>query len=564
MRLRCAFMLVILCLAPSFTATAAVPVWTGESNQVDAELGGGAPAGDVNGDGFGDIIVSAPLYDGPYQDGGRAWVYFGSPSGLSPTAGWTASGDQAFCKFGSAVASAGDVNRDGYDDVLVSAPFHGGTHYVGEGRVYLFLGGPSGPSTSPDWMAEGGQYSAEMGFGLASAGDVNGDGYDDVIVGAHGYQGAAGEWEGEAMVFLGGPAGLSPTPVWTVTGGLADSNFGMAVASAGDVNHDGYDDVLVGAPCYGDPQGGPLSGGRAFFYLGSPSGPLTTPAWQAGPGQRYASYGGVQGAGDLNGDGYDDIMVGAPKFDSNGRGDEGRVFVYFGYATGPSAAPSQVLRTGEGGAWFGYSLGRAGDVNHDGYSDVIVGAPLGRFNLTHEGWAIVVMGSPAGLETDEGWYEHGCQAECYYGGGVSSAGDINGDGFADILVGAPGYDDGEVDEGRACVYCGPGLGDPTSSAPAAPSHLAGPERLKCPNPLCAGDEIIYTLERPARADLEVWDLSGRLVTRLATVGSPGTHSVIWPATDDAGREIPRGVYFVRFTSDRSSIARRFVLLGRRR
>jgi hypothetical protein len=520
--------------------TNASPAWIGESNQAGAEYGQtAASAGDVNGDGYGDVIVGAPLYDASWQDGGRAYLYLGSPNGLSTTPSWVVNGDQAFCKFGWTVAGAGDVNRDGYDDILVSAPFHGGTHAAGEGRVYLYLGGPSGPSTVPSWVAEGGQYAAELGCGLAGAGDVNGDGYADVIMGAHLYDGPGGVDEGRALVYLGGPAGLSSTPVWTAGSGLAGSLFGWSVSSAGDVNHDGYDDVVVGAVLYGDSEGGPQSGGRAFLYLGSPSGPGTSPAWQTGPGQQGAYYGFcVAAAGDINADGYDD-----------------EVFVFQGGSEGLPLSASAVLRTSNNGAWFGYSVAGAGDVNEDGYDDVIVGVPLDHHAYSHEGSALIFLGSAGGLDLEPPWISYGGQAECYFGSAVAIVRSVNGD----VLVTAMGYDDPESDEGRACLYLGPDCGMP-SSAPVASAGEAA--LLELENPFSPGGPIACRIDRARSAVLGLWDSSGRLVFRTKLSGE-GAHTVRWTAVDQCGRPVPSGVYFAGLDTARSRIVRKFVLIATR-
>ena len=114
----------------------------------------------------------------------RALVYLGSPSGLGTSPAWTASADQD-ANFGIAVASAGDVNGDGFSDIIVGAPAYDNTQ-TGQGRAFLYLGSPSGPGTAPAWMAEGDGARAQLGSSVATAGDVNGDGYSDVIIGAPG------------------------------------------------------------------------------------------------------------------------------------------------------------------------------------------------------------------------------------------------------------------------------------------------------------------------------------------------------------------------------------------
>ncbi len=171
--------------------------WSAEGDQVLAHMGFSvAAAGDVNGDGFGDVIVGAERYDNGQVDEGRAFAYYGSASGLGAVPAWTAEGDQSLALFGSAVATAGDVNGDGYSDVLIGARLYDGGQ-IDEGAAFLFLGSASGldrngtrPSGSPsnaDWRAEGDQPGSLAGTSVSTAGDVNGDGYFDVLVGAPGF-----------------------------------------------------------------------------------------------------------------------------------------------------------------------------------------------------------------------------------------------------------------------------------------------------------------------------------------------------------------------------------------
>ena len=441
--------------------------WTAESDQVGAEFGYSvATAGDVNGDGYGDVIVGADRYGNGQTDEGRAFVWFGSASGLGANgtpanANWTAESDQASAWFGCSVATAGDVNGDGYGDVIVGASSYSNDQ-TNEGRAFVYHGSASGLSTTANWIAESDQALSQYGASVATAGDVNGDGYGDVIVGAYKYSNDQ-PGEGRVFVYHGSPTGLSPTANWTAESNQASAFFGGSVSTAGDVNGDGYADVIVGADGY---DNGQTDEGRAFVWLGSASGlgANGTPAnadWTAEGDQDGASFGySVATAGDVNGDGYSDVIVGAHCY-NNGQTEEGRAFVWFGSASGLGAngTPANAAWTAEGdqdGAVFGTCVATAGDVNGDGYSDVIVGAPDYNNGQTDEGRAFVYHGSASGLSALPNWTAESNQANAHFGGSVATAGDVNGDGYADVIVGAPDYDYGQTDEGGAFVYYGNG------------------------------------------------------------------------------------------------------------
>ena len=267
--------------------------------------------------------------------------------------------DQADAFLGYALSPRpGDADGDGYDDLLAGAYQwdRGGTNDVG--AAFLYRGGPAGLEAEPSWMQEGENPGNELGGSLSFAGDVNGDGYDDAIVGAYLF---GFDDRGRAYLYLGGPDGLSATAVWTYDG-TAQDQLGMGVGAAGDVNGDGYDDVLVGA--YSADAGGD-DAGRVLLFLGSPGGLAAAPSWEW-IGDEVDGYAGgtVAAAGDVNGDGSGDFAVGVVSFESlvapNGKV---RVFhgppregpsvtlVPFEIAAGLSAAPlASFLDPASGGA----------------------------------------------------------------------------------------------------------------------------------------------------------------------------------------------------------------------
>ncbi len=243
----------------SATSPSVTANWTAESDQVNAWFGiNVASAGDVNGDGYSDVIVGSPNFSNGQTSEGRAFVFYGSASGLSLSFNWTAESDQANALFGQSVAAAGDVNGDGFSDVIVGAPnFDNGQ--TDEGRAYVFNGSSSGLSVIATWTAEIDDPSASFGRSVASAGDVNGDGYSDVIVGIPYYGGADA---GMTLVYHGSATGPNTSANNLVVGLNAGDNFGYSVSGAGDLNADGYSDVIVGAKSWN-------TFGAAFFYFGN-------------------------------------------------------------------------------------------------------------------------------------------------------------------------------------------------------------------------------------------------------------------------------------------------------
>ncbi len=426
-------------------------VWTTSSEVEGADYGVAvSTAGDVNGDNYDDVIIGAARDQESIYREGVALVFHGSGSGLNTTASWIAGGGQQGAQFGFAASAAGDVNGDGYDDVIVGAPEHT-VIQAKEGRVYLFYGSALGLSTAPDWIYEGEVKNGYLGYAVGAAGDVNGDGYDDVIAGARWYSNGETN-EGAALVFYGSASGPGTEPDWSLEGNQAGAGLGHSVSTAGDVNGDGYDEVVVGAPFY---DSGLTNEGAAWLFYGSAGGLSATLGWSAVGGQEEARLGAaVSTAGDLNGDGLSEVIIGAPYYDG-GVTDEGAAFVFFGSAGGLGAAPRWTSTGNQQYAQFGAAVGAAGDVNGDGYGDVIVGAPLYNDDQPDEGAAFVYCGLAAGLWPHAQWQAYGDKAETDFGRAAGTAGDVNHDGYSDLVVGAPLYKHSErIVAGRAFAYHG--------------------------------------------------------------------------------------------------------------
>ena len=243
------------------------PSWELISDQGGASLGVSVgTAGDVNGDDYDDIVIGASGYANGEATEGQVLVFFGATSGLTTTNGWAFESNQAIALFGTSVSAAGDVNCDGWDDIIVGAPQYDNGE-TDEGAAFVFYGATGGISTTYT-ILESDQAEAEFGTSVSAAGDVNNDGCDDVIVGAPRYDGVE-ENEGAAFIFLGSSDGVNTTPQRVIVSGAPGSRFGASVGIVGDANSDGYDDVIVGAPFY---VGDQSVEGAAYVYLGSASG----------------------------------------------------------------------------------------------------------------------------------------------------------------------------------------------------------------------------------------------------------------------------------------------------
>ncbi|MCB0728583.1 MAG: FG-GAP repeat protein [Ignavibacteriae bacterium] len=391
-------------------------------------------AGDVNGDGFSDVIIGALFNNGSGIDAGRAYMFYGGIS-MNYVADVILSGEAAGDQFGVSVSSAGDVNGDGYSDVIVGANKNdaGGSD---AGRAYIFFGGTNMNNTA-DVILTGAAAFDRFGKSVSSSGDVNGDGYSDVIVGAY-YNDAAGTDAGRAYIYFGGSS-MNNTADVIFTGEASNDRFGTSVSSAGDVNGDGFSDIIVGAD--GNDAGG-NSAGRAYVYFGGNSMNNTADVIFTGAAAVYYFGTSVSSAGDANGDGYSDVVVGAVT--------GGKAYIYLGGNAMDNIA--DVIMTGEfNDDQFGISVSSAGDINGDGYSDILVGAYKNDAGGTEAGRSYVYFGGIS-MDNIADVNLTGKSANDHFGYSSASAGDVNGDGYSDLIVGADLNDAGGSNAGRVYIY----------------------------------------------------------------------------------------------------------------
>lgn len=472
-------------LTPATGATENDADWSFSSNQLNAEMGWAvASAGDVNLDGFSDVLFSAIKFDDGQVDEGRAYCVHGCAEGLSNTPTWERESNVAFTIYAFDVSSAGDVNGDGFNDVIIGSPFFDNGALADAGQVTVWHGSTTGLSTvGPNWTFNGPVANEWTGFSVSCAGDVNADGFSDIIIGVPLHDEPLMADAGEALIFRGSATGLAAAPNWTVSGERAGDRFGYSVSGAGDIQGDGYTDVIVGAPLADDP--GIISQqdeGRAYvFFSNQCIQPNTIADWTVESNQGGARLGEcVAAAGKINGGGFGNVIIGAPFYD-NGQNDEGIALVYYGDATGLGANGTPfnadfLLESNNANARLGFAVASAGDTDADGFDEIIVGAPQFTNTIFQEGAAFVFNGSLTGLSpasavpANADWDEYGGQNNAQLGYGVACAGDVNGDRFDDIVVGAAFFDNGQTDEGRIQVYHGSTTGPGTTADMTAESN----------------------------------------------------------------------------------------------
>jgi hypothetical protein len=460
-------------------------------------------AGDVNGDGFADLIIGAAGAGPGGPSSGAAYVVFGSTGGFASTVdlstldgtnGFRLDGVASFDRAGYSVSRAGDVNGDGFGDLIVGAfgADPGGSY---SGAAYVLFGAAGGFASTIDLSTLDGTDGFRLGgvaandfagISVSDAGDVNGDGFDDLIVGVYGSD-PGGSYSGAAYVVFGAAgcfastidlSTLDGTDGFRLDGAVAGDRAGRSVCAAGDVNGDGFGDLIVGAPNAG--PGGPRSG-AAYVLFGAAGGFASTIDLSALDGTdgfrldgavAYDSAGrSVSSAGDVNGDGFGDLIVGAPYSSPNGSF-SGAAYVVFGAGGGFASAIDLSALDGTNGFRLdgaaaggraGFSVSAAGDVNGDGFDDLLMGADGDDPGGIRSGAVYVLFGAAGGfastidlstLDGINGFRLDGAAAYDNTGRSVSGAGDVNGDGFDDLIAGASGAGPGSSYSGASYLIYG--------------------------------------------------------------------------------------------------------------
>ncbi|MEH2325046.1 MAG: hypothetical protein V7K32_16095 [Nostoc sp.] len=398
---------------------------------------------------------------------------------------------------GISVSNGGDINGDGIDDLIIGArgaspngKYLVGQTYVVFGVKNLGSGGTLNPSDlngTNGFIINGIAAGDESGRSVSNGGDINGDGIDDLIIGAPGAYGKGKYLAGQSYVVFGGrnlgsSGTLNLSDLNGTNGFIIGDSSGNSVSNGGDINGDGIDDVIIAAPnAYGN---GKALAGQSYVVFGGRnlgSGGTLNPSdlngtngfiingIAAGDSLGFS----ISNGGDINGDGIDDLIIGAANASPNHKTFVGQSYVVFGgrnLGSGGTLNPSDL--NGTNGFiingiternYSGNSVSNAGDINGDGIDDLIIGASGGNPN-TRAGQSYVVFGgrnlgsggtlNPSDLNGTNGFIINGIAAGEYSGASVSNAGDINGDGIDDLIIGAPGIGRGAYLIGRSYVVFG--------------------------------------------------------------------------------------------------------------
>ena len=513
----------VICFAHLIAITSTVamtPVKTFQGEAAYDQFGISLSSCDFNGDGWTDLVIGANTNDAGGSAAGRVYVYLGADNDTIPDLILT--GPTPGGHFGWCVRGIGDFNNDGYEDIAVGAHFDSEFN-TRSGKAYVFLGSDSLDSEWDLLLVET-SYDARFGYSIAG-GDFNGDGYADLAIGA-----PNANDKGMVKIFFGGSS-LDDSCDYVVYGEGTYDFFGSAIAMEGDLNGDGYDDLVIGA--YGYNNLGALNAGRVYVYFGS-SSPDTVPDLII-TGEYANDYLGasVSTGGDLDGDGFDDLYVGSYGSDIGDSSEVGKVFVFMGGPTMDAVADLVLWSGATHNERFGISVS-AGPRDSSSSTVILVGAEQNDEGGTDAGKAYAFRGSQpqAGAPDDE---FAGIEAGAYLGHAVwlvSHVYDLASGPLA--LVGA--YGEAETGVARLLSFDFAGI---------TRTEL-GPALRISPNPVCDGSMRFVISPQHQGKRVSIVDVTGRLVVSFDL---PRAQTM---RLDPQALGLRPGVYFIAVDSDEGS------------
>jgi hypothetical protein len=480
-----------------------------------------AGVGDVNGDGYADFVVGAP-------GGNYAKVFFGGPA-FDTTRYVKLTCEQKGSRFGYSVAG-GDINGDGYSDIVIGAPHYwvgGQFGIVDAGKVYVYFGGATFDTIAGLTFAPGGWYY-NFGQSLCIAGDLNGDGFSDVVIGAPNDDIDA---HGRVYIYFGGSP-MADTFAIRLEGEYSADSFGESVAGVDDVNKDGFGDILIGAP-----QGLKYPyAGKAYLIYGGQNISLTNSVVFEGDSSAHGQFGrAVAGLGDVNGDSISDFGIMADN--------------YIKIISGINL--STVLRINADSLWLAFqTIASVNDLDNDGLKDFCIGI---QDRGNQYSGLVAVYSAVSSIDTMPAYIINGVGQNNYFGCSIAGIGKICDSALAEIII-AENNAFGINGPGRIHIYSFQRPDEVEREDSSQPKNFKLSQNY--PNPFNPATCIQYTVNSRQIVSLKVYDVLGReLRTLVDGIRNPGTYEVQFN-----GSYLASGVYFYRLKAMSGVLQKKMILL----
>jgi hypothetical protein len=510
-------------------------IWSKTSPESVFGFGRCISGGDVNGDGYSDImivgdsVIDLNSTDSAYR--GKCWIFLGGVN-------FDTIPDVILLNIQRTIFTtllSTDINGDGYGDVIIGSEYNVGQY----GQVLIYLGGNPMDSAC-DYKITGPFGGSQFGLAISS-GDVNGDGFSDLIVGAYGDAvPPVGYFAGKVYIYFGGP-NFDTIPDVILKGGHNNDQegFGSDIGQCADVNDDGYDDIVIGAWDFGTGQG------RLYIYLGGNPMDSIADITMIGQGpNQHLGWNAISSLRNANGFAYATIGT---RFWPQGFPVIGRGIIHILYGGNPMDSVPDILIVGRTtSAGLASTLSRSGYIREILSDGIMSGAP--NDPSSSYGSDYIWLGEP-NLDTIPDAWLRASQPNDGLGGNIVSAGDVNCDGRDEIiaskLAGADLF--GKV---LVCKYTGQGIQDNYES------HSICNIPLKInPNPTTRNAAICYSLTSNSKVTIQIYNILGKVVRTFSNVHSllkAGQHEIRWDLKDNRGMKLAAGIYFVRLIAEQEN------------